>query len=127
MAPQTDFFDVLLDTVEQNCDLKVSIKELNAEGGIYAELGEGFTDTTYYNKRTVKTIPVLFMCRHKSQKQCMDWLCGICNYLQRLKEYPNGKAFSWMDATVTKEPNKIGRDEDGVYHYSCIVNCKIYY
>ncbi len=127
MAPQTEFFDVLLDTVEQACCLKVSIKELKAEGGIYAELGEGFTDTTYYNKRTIKIIPVLFMCRHESQKQCMDWLGGICNYLQRLKVYPQGTLFSWLDTEIAKEPNKIGRDEDGVYHYSCILNCKIYY
>lgn len=127
MVPQTEFFDMLLDTVEQQCGLKVSIKELKAEGGIYAELGEGFVDTTYYNKQTIKTIPVLFLCRHKGQKQCMNWLCSICNYLQRLKKYPHGKTFSWLDTAIAKEPNKIGRDEDGMYHYSCILNCKIYY
>ena len=127
MAVLTDFFDTLLDTVEQQCGLIVSIKELKAEGGIYAELGDGFTDTAYYNKRTIKTIPVLFLCRHKSQKQCMEWLCSICDYLQRLKSYPDGKTFTWLDTTIAKEPNKIGRDEDGVYHYSCILNCKIHY
>lgn len=125
----TEFFDILLDSIEQNCALntKVSIKELKADGGIYAELGEGFTDTTYYSKKTIKTIPVLFMCRHKSQKQCMEWLCSICNYLQRLKVYPQGDTFSWLDTSVAKEPSKIGRDEDGTYHYSCILNCKIFY
>lgn len=127
MAVLTDFFDTLLDVIEQQCGLIVSIKELKAEGGIYAEMGDGFTDTTYYNKRTIKTIPVLFLCRHKSQKQCMEWLCSICDYLQRLKEYPRGNTFTWMDTTIAKEPNKIGRDEDGVYHYSCILNCKIHY
>lgn len=125
----TEFFDILLDSIEQNCKLntKVSIKELKADGGIYAELGEGFTDTTYYSKKTIKIIPVLFMCRHKSQKQCMEWLCSICNYLQRLKVYPQGDTFSWLDTSIAKEPSKIGRDEDGTYHYSCILNCKIFY
>lgn len=125
----TEFFDILLDSIEQNCKLntKVSIKELKADGGIYAELGEGFTDTTYYSKKTIKIIPVLFMCRHKSQKQCMEWLCSICNYLQRLKVYPQGDTFSWLDTSIAKEPSQIGRDEDGTYHYSCILNCKIFY
>ena len=129
MAHLTDFFDVLLNEIEQNCGLntEISIRELKAKGGIYAELGQGFTDTVYYNKQTVKTVPVLFMCRHKSQKQCMEWLCSICDYLQRLKAYPRGKTFTWLDTTIAKEPNKIGRDEDRVYHYSCILNCKIHY
>lgn len=127
MEALTEFFDIMLDAIEQQCGLVVSIKELKAEGGIYAELGDGFTDTSYYNKRTIKTIPVLFLCRHKSQKQCMEWLCSICNYLQRLKVYPQGDTFSWLDASIAKEPSKIGRDEDGTYHYSCILNCKIFY
>ena len=126
MAHLTDFFDVLLNEIEQNCGLNTEIS-IKAKGGIYAELGQGFTDTVYYNKQTVKTVPVLFMCRHKSQKQCMEWLCSICDYLQRLKAYPRGKTFTWLDTTIAKEPNKIGRDEDGVYHYSCILNCKIHY
>lgn len=129
MAHLTDFFDVLLNEIEQNCGLntEISIRELKAEGGIYAELGQGSTDTVYYNKQTVKTVPVLFMCRHKSQKQCMEWLCSICDYLQRLKIYPNGETFAWLDTTIAKEPSKIGRNEDGVYHYSCILICKIHY
>ncbi len=112
MAHLTDFFDVLLNEIEQNCGLntEISIRELKAKGGIYAELGQGFTDTVYYNKQTVKTVPVLFMCRHKSQKQCMEWLCSICDYLQRLKAYPRGKTFTWLDTTIAKEPNKIGRE-----------------
>ena len=36
---------------------------------------------------------------------------------------PEGKT----DTEIAKEPNKIGRDEDGVWHFSCILNCKIYY
>lgn len=129
MAPQIEFMDVLLNSVERHCNLgaTISLKELGKSGGLYAELGDGFTETTYYNKQTIKTIPVLFLCRHSDQQQCLEWLCSICNYLQRLNEYPAGTTFSWMDTTIVKEPSKIGRDEDGTYHYSCIVNCKIHY
>lgn len=129
MTPQTELLDLLVDTVEENCklDAKISLKELGKNGGIYAELGDGFTDTTYYNKQELKTVPVLFLCRHKDQRQCLEWLYSICHYLQRLKEYPQGSCVSWLDTTIAKEPSKIGRDEDGVYHYSCILNCKIFY
>ena len=129
MTPQTELLDLLVDSLEANCNLGtgISLKELGKNGGIYAELGDGFTDTTYYNKQEVKTMPVLFLCRSKNQRQCLEWLNGICFYLQRLKEYPKGTCVSWLDTTIAKEPSKIGRDADGVYHYSCILNCKIFY
>ena len=129
MAPQTEFLDVLLNTVEANCSLGtvISLKELGANEGIYVELGQGSTDTVYYNKQMIKVIPAMFMSRHKSQKQCMDWLCSICDYLQRLKIYPHGETFAWLDTAVVEEPSKTGRDEDGTYRYSCLLNCKIYF
>ena len=124
----TELLELITETAEENCslDTEISLEELPAEGGIYAELGEGFTESTSYNKQEVKTIPVLFLCRHADQKRCLEQLCEIAEYLQGLKEYPQGDTFSWLDTTVAKEPSKIGRDEDGVYHYSCILNCKIY-
>lgn len=129
MSVLAEFLNLLADTVEKQCDLEyeISLEELKASGGIYAELGEGFTETEYYNKSTLKTIPVLFMCRDKSQQNCMEQLCKICDYLQRLKEYPSGNTFAWKDVTIAKEPSKIGRDEGGMYHYSCILNCQIFY
>lgn len=129
MSVLAEFLNLLADTVEKQCDLEyeISLEELKADGGIYAELGEGFTTTEYYDKSTLKTIPVLFMCRDKNQQTCMEQLCKICDYLQRLKEYPSGKTFSWKDTAIAKEPNKIGRDEGGMYHYSCILNCQIFY
>lgn len=129
MTPQAELLELAVQEVEENCtlDTKISLKELAKEGGLYAELGDGLTDTVYYDKSTVKTIPILFLCRHKDQQRGLEQLCSICDYLQRLKEYPSGQMFSWLDAAIAKEPNKIGRDEDGVYHFSCILNCKIYY
>lgn len=129
MIPQTELLDLICKTAEDNCRLdgKISLKELSVKNSLYAELGEGFTETTYWDKSTVKTMPVLFLCRNKSQERCLEQLSDICNYLQRLKSYPQGKSFSWLDTIISKEPSKIGRDEDGTWHYSCILNCKIYY
>lgn len=129
VTPQTEFMELIVKTAEENCDLdtEISLEELPAEGGLYAELGEGFGNATYYDKSTEKTFPVLFLCRHADQKRGLEELCNICNYLQRLKQYPQGETFSWLDVEIAKEPNKIGRDEDGVWHFSCILNCKIFY
>lgn len=129
MTPAIEFMELLTRTAEENCNLEsqISLNELSAGNSLYAELSEGFTETTYYNKSTVKTIPVLFLCRNVSQQRCVEQLSDICNYFQRLKQYPQGKSFAWLNAEIAKEPSKIGRDEDGTYHYSCILNCKLYY
>lgn len=128
MTPQTEFIQVFADTVENNCNLdtKISLKELSKQNSLYAELGEGFTDSVYYDKSAVRVFPVLVLARNKNQERALEQLCEICNYLQRLRKYPKGTTFSWMDAEIAKEPSKIGRDEDGAYHYSCILNCKIF-
>lgn len=129
MTPQTEFIQVFADTVENNCNLdtKISLKELSKQNSLYAELGEGFTDSVYYDKSAVRVFPVLVLARNKNQERALEQLCEICNYLQRLRKYPNGITFSWLDTEIAKEPSKIGRDEDGVYHYSCILNCKIFF
>lgn len=129
MKPQIEFMEVFAKTAEDNCDLDsdISLKELSNRNSLYAELGSGFTDTTYYDKSTVRIFPVLVMCRHADQSRCLEQLSDICNYLQHLKDYPKGETFAWLDTVIAKEPSKIGRDEDGVYHYSCILNCTVYF
>lgn len=129
MTPGIEFLELLVKTAEEKCrlDSRVSLKELSHKNSLYAELGEGFTETTYYSKSTVRTVPVLFLCRNRDQERCIEQLSSICNYFQRLKDYPQGQTFAWLDTTVAKEPSKIGRDEGGVYHYSCVLNNKIYY
>ena len=129
MTPITEFMDVIIDAAESACNLdsSISMKELPAEGGLYAEAGEGFTETTYFDKTEIKMIPVLFLCRSKDQRRCLEQLEDIANYFQKLKEYPSGKTFAWLDTSISKYPSKIGRDEDGTYHYSCILNCKLHF
>lgn len=129
MIPHTEFLNLICETAEENCSLEsaISLDELAPEGGLYAELGIGFEDTMYYDKSCVITLPVLFLCKSKDQQNGMEQLCSICNYLKRLKEYPSGESFGWIDTKAAKEPNKIGRDEDGMYSLSCILNCQIYF
>lgn len=129
MTPQSEFLQTLVETAEKYCNLgcMISLKELPKEGGIYAELGEGFVTTQYYDKRTIRTLPVLFLCRNADQQRCIDQLSAICNFLQEMKEYPNGSGFRWLSTTIAKDVGKIGRDEDGTYHYSCILNNQIYF
>lgn len=114
---------------EENCSLDsgISLKELSPGASLYAEIGEGFVDSVYYDKSLIETVPLLLLCRNKNQKRCLEQLEIICHYFQRMKQYPHGKTFSWLDVSVAKAPSRIGRDEDGTYHYSCILNCRIHY
>ena len=57
----------------------------------------------------------------------LEQLESICNYFQKLKKHPNGESFSWLNTEIAKYPSKIGRDEDGTYHYSCILRCLLYF
>lgn len=129
MTPLIEFMNLLCKTAEENCglDSEISLEELNPAGGLYAELGEGFGTGQYYDKSAVITMPVLFLCRNADQERGMEQLCSICNYLRKLKKYPQGESVAWLDTKIVKEPNKIGRDEDGVYNLSCILNCEIYF
>lgn len=129
MTPIVEFMDIMVAAVEKNCSLDYIIRldELPAEGGLYAEPGEGFTETVYFDKTEVNVVPVLILSRNPDLKKCIGQLETICNYLQKLKEYPPGETFSWMDTEIAKYPSKIGRDEDGTYHGSCILNCKLYF
>lgn len=129
MAPITELLEVLSRTAEENCglDSKISLKELSPGNSLYAEAGESSAEDVYYDKSQVLAVPVLFLCRHKSQQRALEQLETICYYFQRMKEYPSGETFSWMDTEITKYPSKVLRDEDGMYHYSCILRCRIFY
>ena len=130
MTPQRELLDLICDAAEENCNLEtaISLEELPPEGGLYAELEEGFSDGPNYDKgAAVRTMPVLFLCRDRNQEKCLDQLSCICNYLQTLKQYPQGEMVKWLNAVTSKEPSKIGRDEDGKYYSSCIINCTIYF
>lgn len=129
MEPLTELMDLISSTVETNCELdsSISFNDTETEAGLYIEVLQGVTDATYFNKTTTKTIKVKILCRSAEQKQGMEQLCCIGNYLQRLKKYPQGKTFSWLDTSVAKEPMKEGKAENGLYNFAIILDCKIYY
>ena len=47
----TELLELVADTAEKNCglDTEISLEELPKDGGIYAELGEGFTESVSYS------------------------------------------------------------------------------
>lgn len=128
MTPLNEFLHLLAEKAEENCilDSKISLDELSDGNSLYAELGTGFANTTYYDKSTVRIVPVLFLCRNVDQARCLDQLSDICSYFQKLKKYPDAESFAWLNTEVAKDPTKIGRDEDGTYHYSCVLNNTLY-
>lgn len=129
MTPQMEFMKLFIKTAEEHCNLDtgISLQELPDENSLYAELGSVFTDTTYYDKSALWTFPVRLLCQNTDPCRCLEQLSDICNYYQRLKEYPQGETFAWLDTVTVKETGKINRDENGMYHYSCILNCKVYF
>ncbi len=124
----TELLELAAETVEKNCYLsdQVRLDELPEAGGLYVEIGSGYNETVYYDRSAVKLIPIVFMAKHVRQQDCMDELTTICEYLQSLKVYPKAETFVWLDAGVATWPIKVGRNEDGQYIYSCIVNCRIF-
>ena len=105
----------------------IRIDGLPTDGGISCEIAPGYNKDIYLNKRSSKVIPLLFLCKSKNQITTLDTLCKIGNYLQGLKEYPNGTSFEWINAEVSSEPSLVGKQEDGQYIYSCIIDITIYF
>lgn len=127
MEPQVELLNLIVKTVKEECEIDVSLDGTPFDGGVSAELAPGYNDTLYYSKQAIKVIPVLFLSKDRNQSTCLNALCKICNHLQVLKKYPQAEGFVWLDAVTGTEPNKIGRQEDGNYLYSAIVNAKIYF
>jgi hypothetical protein len=127
MEPQVELLNLIVDTVQNGLELSISLDGLPADGGICAELAAGYNDGLYYDKSAVRILPVLFLSKNKDQQFCVNNLSRICNYFQLLKKYPAAESFSWLDAVTATEPNKTGRQEDGQYIYSAIINMKIYF
>lgn len=132
MTPQTEFLNLLCDTIEENVPLEYSLSPENqsensvSENIIYINFGEGITDTQYYDKTSILNIPVHFFCKGNTE-QDIEQLSRICNYLQRLKAYPNGTQFKWVDVSIRKQPGRTEQSENNDYRLSCIINCKIYF
>lgn len=127
MSPQVELMELIRREAAAGCGIEVCLDGTPADGGVSAELAPGYTDALYYDKSAIRTVPVLLIGKDKDQAGCADRLCRICNHLQRLKQYPQADGFTWLDATTATEPNKVGRQEDGQWIYSAIVNTRIHF
>lgn len=115
---------LVLQTVEENCNLTIRTDELPESDGIYAELAEGKLERLYSDKTAIWIVPIRFFCNHSDQDTCIQNLQRICNYLHRLEAYPHS---SWMDSTILIQPYRIGKQENGQYQYSCMIHNKFYF
>lgn len=127
MEPQVELLSLIVETAQSILDITINLDGLPSDGGICAELAAGYNDGLYYDKSAIRILPVLFMSKNKDQQACVNDLSRICNYFQSLKVYPLAESFSWLDAVTATEPNKTGKQEDGQYIYSAIMNMKIYF
>lgn len=128
MQPQTQFLELLIDTVN---DLglfeTVTTGQLPSDGGITVEINAGYLETQYLNRQGRHVLPLLFLCKHKNQSIAFDTLCRIVNYFQRLRTYPAGVCFAWETMEVANEPTYVTYENNGQYIYSCIINATIYF
>jgi hypothetical protein len=129
MEPQVEMIDKVIDTLEDNLTLfsDIKIDGLPVDGGISCEISPGYNKDIYLNKQSSKIIPLLFLCKSSDQMTALNTLCMIGNYLQGLKEYPNGNTFDWLTAEVSSEPSLVEKQDDGQYIYSCVVDITIYF
>lgn len=127
MEPQVELMNLVQKVIQEDCEITVCMSGTPNNGGISMELSSGYNDSLYYSKEAIKVIPILFLSKDKDQQKCATKLCRICNYLQSLKQYPQSDGFSWLDAVTATEPNLVGRQEDGQWIYSAIINAKIYF
>lgn len=129
MSVLNEFIDLFVKKAEENCDLEnvISLDELENKNSLYAEIGHGFNESEYYDRAAVHVVPVLVLARNMDQYICLNQLSSICDYYSKLESYPHGEEFAWMTTEVVKQPGRIGQDADGMYHYSCILNNKLYY
>ena len=118
----------VLDAIESNVGLfgSISLDTLPESNGLYCEITAGYNSQEYLNRMNNKIIPLLFLCKNDNQSICIDSLSQICDYIEKVKKYPQITEFQWINSTVATTPNKIGKDER-YYIYSCIINIEVYY
>ena len=71
VTPLTELLELFVDTAEKECipGERISLKELNPSGGLYAETGEGFGDSMFYDKSMVRTFRFWFYAGIKTKRR----------------------------------------------------------
>lgn len=127
MEQQTELMLNIKEIIEKQIGIQLNLAELPKNGGVYAELGPVTEKRYIRNGPGLCTCPVLFMCKHPVEPDCLDELSKISNYFSRQRKLPNGDAYQSRGLKVASGPHKTGRTEDGQTVYSCIVNFQISY
>ncbi len=127
MEPQVELMELTKKAVEENCGIRICLDGTPNDGGVSAEVGAGYIDSQYYTKEAIRVLQVLFLSKGSDQVECLDQLGRICNMFQAMRQYPPAESFTWLDAVTATEPNLVGRQEDGQWIYSAVVNMKIYF
>ena len=123
---QTDFLELVVETLEQACTLPEIRLDALADSGLYAAFDPGYDQARYYDRKGIRLWPVSFMAKNVDQETCIGQLDTICSYLQHLKQYPQRTGFSWVNADVANYPSRVTRQEDGQYIYSCTIHMQVY-
>lgn len=128
MQPQIEFINKVIAQVKTlSLTNFKGLAEIPTTGGINMEIVAGYNENIFLNKQSDKIIPILFQSKKLSQQEAMNDLYTIGNYLQGLKEYPNGTQFIYNNAEISTEPIFIEKDTNGYYLYSCVIDFKIYF
>ena len=124
---QTDFLNLVVDTVETNCKITGIRTDTLVDGGIFATIGSGRNQAVYYDRSAIRLWPVKFMAKDTDHEKCISQLDAICTYLQKLKKYPKHNGFVWLDATVEKYPARKEKQDSKAHVYMCKINMQVYY
>ena len=127
MEPQTELILQIKEQVQGKLNIGINLRELANDGQVYAELGAGYTEKKYTRGPGIYVHPVLFMAKSTDESGCIEILSRICNYFKTSRKVPTGSIYQGRGLQVVAEPNKVGRQEDGMVLYSCIINFKISY
>ena len=92
--------------------------------GLTVEINAGYPETSYYDRRATRVLPLLFLCKSNDKQIAFDTLCSLKNNLEQLPEYPSGISFKWVKVD-TKEPDYVG--EQGGHIWACVIDAVIYF
>lgn len=127
MQPQSEILQTVISTLTANTSIKsIKINALPVNGGVCVEITSGGIKEEYFSRKTERNITLLFTSKNLMQNEAYDNLCEIANYLQSLKDYPNGTMFEWI-RTEINEPTLVTKQADGYYIYGCVIDIIAYF
>lgn len=125
MSPQKAALTALLEMLEQQLKITVSVDRLPTAGGISAEIQAARNDgCTLDRQRQYRTLPVLFFSKSKNQSDAFECLYAIGNAVSKCVSFPVSDCFQILSAKVSTDVGLMDRIGD-YYTYSMIVDVRI--